>query len=69
MTLEDYRVECGWSKTEMARQANMDFSTFNKAMNGESISNRTADKLASAISKRLGRPVRIPDIEGLNIAS
>jgi len=67
MTLEDYRVECNWSKTEMARQANMDFNTFNKAMNGESISNRTADKLARAISTRLGRPVRVKDIEGLNV--
>jgi DNA-binding XRE family transcriptional regulator len=68
MTLEDYRVECGWSKTEMARQANMDFNTFNKAMNGESIANRTADKLAIAIGKRLGRTIRISDIEGLNIS-
>jgi transcriptional regulator with XRE-family HTH domain len=68
MTLEDYRTECGWSKTEMARQANMDFNTFNKAMNGESIANRTAEKLAIAISKRLGRSIRPSDIEGLNIS-
>jgi hypothetical protein len=68
MTLEDYRIECDWSKTEMARQANMDFSTFNKAMNGEPIAMRTADKLARAISKKLGRSIRPSDIEGLNIS-
>ena len=68
MTLEDFRIECGWSKTEMARQANMDFNTFNKAMSGASISARTADKLAIAISKRTGRTIRVKDIEGLNIS-
>jgi transcriptional regulator with XRE-family HTH domain len=69
MTLEDYRFECNWSKNEMAREAKIDFSTLQRALTGESISARTADKLAFAISKKLGRPVRAGDIEGLNIAS
>lgn len=67
MTLEDYRLLCGWSKNEMARMAKMDFSTLQKAMNGEVISINTANKLAHALSVELGRVVRIPDIEGLKV--
>ena len=29
-TIEDYRLQCGWSKNEMARKANMDFNTLQK---------------------------------------
>jgi transcriptional regulator with XRE-family HTH domain len=67
MTLEDYRIECGWSKNEMARQAGMDFNTLNRAMNGETVSIGTADKLARAISSRVGRTVRFQQIEGLSV--
>lgn len=67
MTLEDYRLLCGWSKNEMARQAKMDFNTLQKAMNGEPVSINTANKLARALSAELGRTIRIPDIEGLNV--
>lgn len=67
MTLEDYRLLCGWSKNEMARMAKMDFNTLQKAMSGESVSINTANKLARALSTELGRTIRIPDIEGLNV--
>jgi transcriptional regulator with XRE-family HTH domain len=65
MNLEDYRIECGWSKNEMARQARIDVNTLNRAMNGESVSSNTAKKLALAISKEIGRSIRFQDIEGL----
>lgn len=67
MTLEDFRIECGWSKNELARMANMDFNTLNRAMHGGLVSIGTADKLARAISSRLGRTIRFQDIEGLNV--
>lgn len=66
MNLDQWRKACGWSKKEMARRADMDFNTLNKAFNGESVSMRTVKKLAEAISKELGQAVRIQDIEGLN---
>jgi transcriptional regulator with XRE-family HTH domain len=69
MTLEDFRLECQWSKNELARQSGLDFGTTNKAINGKSISLNTANKLAHAISRKLGRTIRIQDIEGLNISS
>jgi DNA-binding XRE family transcriptional regulator len=67
MNLEEYRIECTWSKNEMARQAGIDTNTLGRAINGDSISITTAGKLAAAISKKLGRTVRFRDIEGLNV--
>lgn len=67
-TLENLRLECQWSKNELARQAGLDFGTTNKAINGGTISLNTANKLAQALTKRLGRTIRIQDIEGLNIS-
>jgi DNA-binding XRE family transcriptional regulator len=67
MTLEDYRIECAWSKNEMARHANMDITTLNRAMNGENVSIATAGKLARAISQKLGRSIPWQQIEGLNV--
>jgi DNA-binding XRE family transcriptional regulator len=67
MTLEDYRIECTWSKNEMARQAGMDLNTLNRAISGKNISINTAGKLARAISKKLGRTVTFQQIEGLNV--
>ena len=67
MTLEDYRLECQWSKNELARQSGLDFGTTNKAINGGSISKNTANKLAHALSRALGKTIRIRDIQGLNV--
>lgn len=67
MNLEEYRIECGWSKNEMARQSGVDTNTLGRAINGVSISITTADKIARAISKRLDRTIRFKDIEGLNV--
>ena len=67
MTLEEYRLACGWSLSEMARRANIDYNTLKRAVDGESVSMRTARALAQVISGELGQTVRIQDIEGLNV--
>lgn len=67
MTLDEYRRDCGWSQNEMARQAGIDNGTAGKALKNLRISISTADKLATAISRKLGRTIRIRDIEGLNV--
>lgn len=66
MTLDEYRRECGWSLLEMARQSGVSFNTVKKAMDGGSISAKTASQLADAISKRLGSTIRPTHIDGLN---
>ncbi|HEX3643705.1 MAG TPA: helix-turn-helix transcriptional regulator [Ktedonobacteraceae bacterium] len=67
MDLEQYRLLCGWSKNEMARQAGTDASTVGKALKGQLVTIATADKLATAISKKLGRSVPWQAIEGLKV--
>jgi len=67
MTLDDYRIECDWSRSEMAREAKMDYLTLNRAITGETIANRSAEKLAHAISRKLGRSIHWQQIEGLNV--
>ena len=67
MTLEDYRLQCGWSRNELARQAGTDGGTVLKALKGHLITIATAHKLATAISKALGRPIQWQEIEGLNV--
>lgn len=67
MTLDEYRKELGWSISELARQAGIDFNTANRALTGGSISGRTAVALANAISNGLGRKVRYQDIKELNV--
>lgn len=68
MNLETLRIQCGWSRNEMARQAGIDGNTLMKAFRGQSVSMGTADKLATAISKKLGRIIHVTDIEGLTIS-
>lgn len=67
MTLEDFRKECGWSQSELARQAGIDFNTLKRAINGEGISGRTATAIAEALSRGLGRKVRFQEISGLKV--
>lgn len=67
MTLDDYRRELGWSISELARRANIDYNTANKALTGEQITGRKAVALADAISKGIGRKVRYQEIDGLNV--
>ena len=67
MTLEEYRIELGWSKNEMCRQARIDFNTLRRALNGEAISISSAHKLARAISEALDRTIHFQQIDGLKV--
>jgi transcriptional regulator with XRE-family HTH domain len=67
MTLDELRIECGWSKLELAREAKIDFNTLQRAITGETISLNTAAKIARAISQGLGRAIHFQQIDGLNV--
>jgi transcriptional regulator with XRE-family HTH domain len=67
MTLDDYRIECRWSKAELARQARIDVATLKRAIKGIPISLDTARKLASAVSAGLGYSVTWQQFEDLNV--
>ena len=69
MTIDDYRVSLGWSKTKLCDEAKIDMSTLQRAINGEPVYRVTANKIAEAINRgRKGRgesPIRYTDLEGV----
>ncbi len=72
MTIEDYRVEFGWSKSKLAQEAGIDMNTLKNAIDGAPIYKTTAGKIARAINRELqkrGQPtIRYTDLEGVTFA-
>ena len=72
MTIDDYRIQFGWSKSKLATEADIDMNTLKRAIDGEPIYRATAGKIANAISAELRRhgqpPIRYTDLAGLTFA-
>ena len=72
MTIEDYRIQFGWSKSKLAHEAGIDMNTLRRANDGEPIYRATAGKIANAISAELQRrgqsPIKYTDFAGLKFA-
>ena len=67
MTIEDYRIQLGWSLAELARRAGIDVSTLRRAMEGQQIYKHTAGAIATALSAGLGYKISYSDLDGLNV--
>jgi transcriptional regulator with XRE-family HTH domain len=67
MTLREYRAYLGWSAAELARRAGLDAQTVRRVENGEPAFLHTIGAIATALSRGLGRTVKIEDIDGVNI--
>lgn len=65
MTIEDYRIKLGWSKAELAKRADIDTNTLNRAINGIPVYKHTAGKIASALSQGLGYEITYKDLDGV----
>ena len=72
MTIEDYRIQFGWSKSKLAKEAGIDMNTLKRAIDGDSIYRATAGKIANAISAQLQRQgqssIKYTDLAGLTFA-
>jgi len=72
MTIDDYRVHLGWTKTKLCEKAGIDMGTLQRAINGEPIFRLTAGKIAEAINQELksrGEPtIRYTDLEGVRFS-
>src|SRR5205807_2098789 len=55
MTIEDYRVQFGWSKRRMAKEAGIDTNTLKSAIDGNPVYRATVGKIAHAINQELER--------------
>lgn len=67
MTIEEYRVQLGWSLAEFARKADIDVGTLKRAINGQSIYKHTAGAIANALSQGLGYKITYQDLDGVNV--
>lgn len=52
---------------ELGQAAGVDQQTIRNAENGQRINLRTARAIAQALSKELGRSIRVKDIDGLQV--
>lgn len=68
MTLNEYLTYLGWTVTDLARAASINYRTASKAVNGEPVSSKAAQAIASALSDALGRLIHVGDITGLKVS-
>ncbi len=72
MTIDDYRVQFGWSKRHMAQEAGIDVNTLRSAIDGNPVYRATVGKIAQAINQELQRrgenPIKYTDLEGVSFA-
>ncbi len=65
MTLQEYLSQLGWTVSDLSRQANINYQTAQKAVNGEKVSARVAREIAETLSRELGSVIRPGDVKGL----
>ena len=72
MTIDDYRVEFAWSKSELAKRAGIDMSTLRNAIDGIPVYRTTIGKITNAINQELLRrgqfSIRYTDLDGVQFA-
>jgi transcriptional regulator with XRE-family HTH domain len=67
MKLRQLRIDLGWNRRMLAKEAGVDPTIVSKAEKGINISAPSAKKIADAFSRAYGREIRISEIEGLNV--
>lgn len=67
MSLEDYRLQLGWSVAELSRQSGVAAQTIARAERGEPIRTHIAATLARTLSQHLGKMITYRDFEGLAV--
>jgi DNA-binding XRE family transcriptional regulator len=67
LTVKQYRINLGWTRVELAKQAGLSRQSIANAEAGKSISAPTAKAIAEALSRGYCRTIRVADIEGLSV--
>jgi predicted transcriptional regulator len=68
MTLEDLRLEARLSVAALARNAGVDMKTVKRAIDGEPVQKVKVLDILDALSREIGRPLKLDDIEGIRLA-
>lgn len=67
VTLTQFRESVPINVPDLARASGLDPQTIRNAEAGQRISARSAKAIADALSEMLGRPIRVQDIDGLQV--
>jgi DNA-binding XRE family transcriptional regulator len=67
MNLTELRESVPMNIPELGKAAGVDAQTIRNAENGQRISVKSARAIAQALSKALGRTIRVQDIESLEV--
>jgi transcriptional regulator with XRE-family HTH domain len=65
MTVKEYRVNLGWSITELARRAKISPRTVSRLEDGLPVYDYIAGAVARALSEGLEKPITVSDLEGV----
>lgn len=69
MTIDDYRVQFGWSRAHMADEAGIDVATLRSAMNGTPVFRAKVGQITEAINRELERrnkpTIKYTDLDGV----
>lgn len=72
MTVEDYRIQFGWSRQRMAETAGIDAATLRKAANGVPVYRAKVGQITEAINRELARrgqtSIKYTDLDGVTYA-
>jgi len=67
-TFQELRLQAKLSVNRLARLADVDYKTAQRADDGQPIQQLKAMALVEALSRELGRPIGLDDIENLKIS-
>ncbi len=66
-TLEDLRLEARLSMSALSRKAGIDMKTVKRAVDGHPVQKLKAAAIVDALSEVLHRPLKLEEIDGINI--
>lgn len=66
-TLKQMRLQSHLTISELARLANVDRKTVERAEGGQPVLDAKAYAIVEVLAKRLGREINFSEVEGLNI--
>jgi transcriptional regulator with XRE-family HTH domain len=65
VTIRQYRIQLGWSLTELANAAGLTYQTVSRMEKGDPAMDYNVGKVANALSEALGRTITVDDLEGV----
>ncbi|MBV9690648.1 MAG: hypothetical protein JO202_13175 [Ktedonobacteraceae bacterium] len=66
-TLEDLRLEARLSVSALSRKAGVDMKTTKRAINGSPVQKVKVMAIIQALAEELGRPLKLENVDGINI--